>query len=176
MADARGWRTLVGLSVAATALMAMTPATGFAGGRGHHHGHDDDGCMSVHGPFTSVAVPPPACTSVVGFCTSGQLGGTLNGGTYAFTMNTMSTVPEPAAQFVSFFTGNSAVTTRSGRVIRGIDTGAMNLMPPGEEGSGQFSTLLSFIDGGSGYLHIRGALDLATGNVEGDFEGEICPD
>jgi len=52
----------------------------------------------------------------------------------------------------------------------------MNLMPPGEEGSGEFSTLLSFIDGGSGFLHIRGTLDLATGNVVGDYQGEICPD
>lgn len=177
MAKARGWRTLIGLSAAATALMAMTPATGFAGGRGHHHhGHDDDGCMSVQGPFSSVAVAPPECTSAVGLCTSGQLGGTLRGGTYEFTMNTLNTVPESEAQFVSFFTGDSIVTTRSGRVIHGIDTGAMNLMPPGEEGSGQFSTLLNFVHGGSGYLHIRGFLDLATGNAEGDYQGEICPE
>jgi hypothetical protein len=175
MAKARGW-TLVGLSIVATASMALTPSTGHAGGKHHHHGHDDDGCMSVSGPFSSVAVAPPACTSVVGFCTSGQLGGTLRGGTYEFTMNTMNTVPEAEAQFVSFFTGDSKVTTRSGRVIRGIDTGAMNLMPPGEEGSGKFSTLLSFIDGGAGFLHIRGSLDLTTGNAEGDYEGEICPD
>jgi len=122
MAEARRWRTLFGLSVAATALTAMTTSTGYAGGKHHHHGNGDE-CMSVQGPFTSAAVAPPECTSVVGFCTAGQLGGTLRGGTYAFTMNTMSTVPEADAQFVSFFTGASAVTTRGGRVIRGIDTG-----------------------------------------------------
>jgi len=53
-------------------------------------------------------------------------------------MNTLNTVPEPDAQFVSFFTGISAVTTRSGLVFRGIDTGAMSLNPPGTERSGDF--------------------------------------
>jgi hypothetical protein len=50
----------------------------------------------------------------------------------------------------------------------------MNLNPPGTNESGRFSTLLSFTDGGSGYLQIRGKLDLMTGNATGDFKGEIC--
>ena len=91
-------------------------------------------------------------------------------------MNTLTNVPEPEAQFVSFFTGISTVTTRSGRLYRGVDTGAMNLNPPGTEGSGKFSTLLSFTDGGSGFLHIRGTLDVVTGNASGDYKGEICSD
>jgi hypothetical protein len=165
--------SLLGISAAAVvALVAGAPSTGLAGG-GHHH--DPDDCQQVAGTFSSVPVPPPACTSPVGLCTDGQLSGTLRGGTYAFTMNTLSAVPEPDAQFVSFFTGLSTVTTRSGRVIRGIDTGAMNLNPPGTEGSGKFSTLLSFTEGGSGFLQIRGTLDLATGNASGDYRGEICP-
>jgi hypothetical protein len=148
---------------------AATPSTSLADG--NHHGN---GCRKVHGKFTSVPVAPPTCTSPVGLCTSGKLTGSLNGGTYAFTMNTLNTVPESEAQFVAFFSGISTVTTRSGRVIRGVDTGAMNLNPPGTIGSGKFSTLLSFTQGASGHLHIRGTLDLATGNASGDYKGEIC--
>jgi hypothetical protein len=165
---------LFGFSSLLGALIALTPSTGLAGS-GHHHGHHhDDPCRKVRGTFASVPVAPPTCTSAVGICTSGELTGTLRGATYFFTMNTLGTVPDPDAQFVSFFTGLSAVTTRSGKVMHGVDTGAMNLMPPGTIGSGEFSTLLSFTEGGTGFLHIRGTLDLATGNVSGDYQGEIC--
>jgi hypothetical protein len=176
MIESHGWRSSLGLSALVAAMVAVTPSTGRANG-GHHDGdggHHGDGCRAVRGGFSSVAVFPPECTSPVGLCTSGRLSGTLQGATYAFTMNSLNAVPEPEAQFVSFFAGISTVTTRSGRVLRGVDTGAMNLMPPGTEGSGKFSTLLSFIDGGGGFLHIRGTLDLATGNAEGDYEGEVC--
>ncbi len=175
MIQSRDGRSVLGLSGVLVALIAGTPSTGLANG-GHHHDHerDRDGCRNVRGNFSSVAVPPPACTSPVGLCTSGQLSGTLQGGTYAFTMNTLNAVPEPEAQFVAFFSGISTVTTRTGRVIRGVDTGAMNLMPPGTKGSGEFSTLLSFTEGGTGFLHIRGTLDLATGSATGDYQGELC--
>lgn len=169
MMTSHEWRPWLGLTGALVLMVAAAPSTGLANGR-----HDDGGCHDVHGKFSSVAVAPPECTSAVGLCTSGQLSGSLNGGTYAFTMNTLNTVPEPEAQFVAFFTGISTVTTRSGTVIRGVDTGAMNLNPPGTNESGRFSTLLSFTDGGSGYLQIRGKLDLMTGNATGDFKGEIC--
>jgi hypothetical protein len=181
MMHAHGWRSSLGFSALVAAMVAVTPSTGRADGGHHgdhhnggHHGDHGDGCRKVRGDFSSVAVFPPECTSPVGLCTSGRLTGTLQGATYAFTMNNLNAVPEPEAQFVSFFSGISTVTTRSGRVLRGVDTGAMNLMPPGTEGSGQFSTLLSFVDGGGGFLHIRGHLDLATGNAEGDYEGEVC--
>jgi hypothetical protein len=152
--------------------IGVTPSTVLAGG-GHHGGHGS-GCKAVHGKFSSSAVLPPDCTSPVGLCTAGQLSGSLNGATYAFTMNNLTAVPEAEAQFVTFFSGISLVTTRSGQVVRGVDTGAMNLMPPGSMGSGKFSTLLSFTEGGSGYLHIRGTLDLVTGSARGDYRGELC--
>lgn len=169
MNRSHGWRSLLVFSGTLALMTAATTQVSLADG-----GHHGDGCRTVRGKFTSVAVAPPACTSPVGLCTSGKLTGSLNGGTYAFTMNTLSAVPEPEAQFVSFFSGISTVTTRSGRVIRGVDTGAMNLNPPGTRGSGEFSTLLSFTQGGSGFLHIRGTLDLTTGNASGDYKGEIC--
>jgi hypothetical protein len=176
MIKSHGWRSSAGFSTLVALVIAASPSTGRADGGHHGHGHapHGDGCRMVRGGFSSVAVFPPECTSPVGLCTSGRLSGTLQGATYAFTMNSLNAVPEPEAQFVSFFSGISTVTTRTGRVLRGVDTGAMNLMPPGTKGSGEFSTLLSFIDGGGGFLHIRGTLDLATGNAEGDYQGEIC--
>jgi hypothetical protein len=59
-------------------------------------------------------------------------------------------------------------------VFRAVDTGALNVSPPGDVGSGALSTLLSVVDGGQGYLHIRGTLDLATGEASGHFIGQLC--
>jgi len=89
-------------------------------------------------------------------------------------MNTLAPVPEPDAPFVAFFSGLSTVTTRRGHVIRGVDTGAMNVSPPGFQDSGKFTTLLSFVEGGTGHLQIRGTLDFVTGTAKGDYRGEIC--
>jgi hypothetical protein len=160
------------VSLAGATVIGLSPATSVAHGNGH--GHHGDGCRDVRGSWTSVPVPVPPCTSAVGICTSGQLEGTLDGGTYAFTMNTLAPVPEPEAPFVAFFSGISTVTTRRGRVIRGVDTGAMNVSPPGFQDSGKFSTLLSFTEGGTGHLQIRGTLDFVTGTAKGDYRGEIC--
>lgn len=160
------------VSFAGATVIGLSPATSAAHGEGH--GHHGDGCREVRGSWSSVPVPVPPCTSAVGICTSGQLEGTLEGGTYAFTMNTLAPVPEADAPFVAFFTGLSTVTTRRGRVIRGIDTGAMNVSPPGFQDSGKFSTLLSFTEGGTGHLQIRGTLDFVTGTAKGDYRGEIC--
>jgi hypothetical protein len=157
-------------SLAGATIVGLSPATSSAHGNGHH----DDGCRSVRGDWTSVPVPVPPCTSAVGICTNGQLEGSLNGGTYAFTMNTLAPVPEADAPFVAFFSGISTVTTRRGRVLRAVDTGAMNVSPPGFQDSGKFSTLLSYIDGGTGHLQIRGTLDFVTGTAKGDYRGEIC--
>lgn len=153
---------------------ALTLGASPSDARGKGHGHGGGGCKTVLGPWSSVPVPPPECTSPVGNCTLGELGGSLAGGTYEFTMNTLQSVPEPEAGFVVFFTGISEITTRQGHVYRAVDTGALNASPPGDVGSGEFSTLLSVVDGGSGYLHIRGTLDLATGEASGTFIGKLC--
>lgn len=154
--------------------LTLGASTSTASGHKEHaekHGH---GCRFVQGEWSSAPVLPPECTSPVGNCTLGQLGGTLSGGTYEFTMNTLQSVPEPEAGFVVFFTGISKITTRDGHVFRGVDTGALNVTPSGDVGSGEFSTLLSVVGGGQGYLHIRGTLDLATGEARGKFIGKLC--
>jgi hypothetical protein len=164
----RHTRSSVILGTVVALGIALVPATGSA--KGKH----DDGCRTVKGTWSSEAVPVPPCTSAVGICTNGELKGSLNGGSYDFTMNTLNAVPEPEAPFVAFFSGISLITTRHGHVFRGVDTGAMNVSPPGFFGSGKFSTLLSVVEGGTGYLQIRGTLNFATGSASGDYQGEIC--
>lgn len=132
----------------------------------------DDNCRQVRGRFASVPAAP--CDSPVGICTDGTLGGSLSGGDYAFVMNTMAPTPEASVPFVQFFTGESTITLRDGTVLRGVDAGAMNGRPPGEPGSGAMSMVLTVVEGGEGYLRIRGALNLATGEAQGRYEGEIC--
>lgn len=168
-------RRYFGLSALTGCLLAAAVALAPATVEAHKKRHDD-GCRKVKGTWSSSAVPTPPCTSPIGICTDGRLRGSLAGGSYDFTMNSMTAVPEPDAPFVSFFSGTSFVTTRDGRVFRGIDTGAMNVSPPGFFGSGKFTTLLSFVEGATGYLQIRGTLDFVTGAASGDYQGEICPD
>jgi hypothetical protein len=163
------------LAGAAAVIVSLSPATGSAHGNGGGNAHNH-GCRKVKGDWSSEAVPVPPCTSPIGICTSGQLKGSLKGGTYAFTMNSMTPVPEADAPFVTFFSGTSFVTLRNGHVIRGVDTGAMNVTPPGFFGSGKFTTLLSFVEGGTGYLQIRGTLNFITGGASGDYQGELCPE
>jgi hypothetical protein len=164
----RNVRFSVILGTAVALGIALVPATGSA--KGKH----DDGCRTVKGAWSSDAVPVPPCTSAVGICTNGQLKGSLNGASYDFTMNTLNPEPEPEAPFVAIFTGISSITTRHGHVFRGVDTGAMNVSPPGFFGSGKFSTLLSVVAGGTGFLQIRGTLNFVTGAASGDYQGEIC--
>lgn len=130
-------------------------------------------CKPVFGVFMSNAVPPPECQSAVGICTLGQLFGSL-GGSYEFTMNQLMPAGEQSVPFVNFFSGDSLITTKKGKVLRGVDTGSLNGLPPGMQGSGKFSTMLTFTEGGSGHLFIRGTLDLETGSAAGVFNGTVC--
>ncbi len=148
-----------------TAGLLLTPGASAA---------HDGGCMKVKGKWKSVPVPVPPCTSAVGICTNGELHGTLKGGSYDFTMNTLTPTPEPTVPFVQFFTGDSTITLPSGHTLGGIDAGAMNALGPGLIGSGKFSTLLTFTAGGDGYLWIRGTLNFVTGEARGRYKGTIC--
>lgn len=137
------------------------------------NGDDDGGCKKVHGKFTAQNLPPTECSSPVGFCTEGELQGNLKG-TYAFVMSAVVPVDELDAPTVTFFKGDSTVTTKTGHVLTGIDTGAINLEAPGLLNSGRFSTLLTFTDGGAGHLWIHGTADLVGGTVAGSYSGLVC--
>jgi hypothetical protein len=84
---------------------------------------------------------------------------------------------EPAAQTVLFFTGHSVVTLKSGDVVLGTDTGAIDL-PPGQGG---FASLITFHAGGAGstanatgQIRLRGDFDPLAGTTSGDYLGTIC--
>lgn len=135
-----------------------------------------DRCLPLVGRFDAVPAPPSECASPVGFCTRGNLTGTLRG-TYEFTMD--STGPADArVPGVNSFTGESVVTTRRGATLTGIDTGTIDLDPAR---FGSFVSLITF-QSGTGHLDgftqaqiaLRGALDFASGQTEGNFRGRIC--
>jgi len=137
---------------------------------------DSPFCLPLVGRFDAVPAPPSECTSPVGFCTRGNLTGTLRG-TYAFTMD--STGPADArVPGINNFNGVSVVTTRGGATLTGIDTGTIDLDPTR---FGNFVSLITF-QSGTGHLEdfataqiaLRGALDFASGQTEGNFRGRIC--
>jgi hypothetical protein len=163
----------------ALGLATASPAVAHNGGNhdddDDDDGDDGDGCDKVKGKFAAMSVPVPPCTSPVGVCTHGTLKGGLKG-SYDLTVATLIPTPDPATPTVFFFSGTSVVTLNNGDVITGIDNGALNLAPPAVIGSGSFSTLLTIVDGAAGWLHIRGVLDLNTGQVTGHYDGLICTD
>ena len=134
---------------------------------------EDGGCQKVKGKFTAANLPPSECASPVGFCTAGQLKGSLKG-TYAFVMQSATPAGVAGAPAVTFFSGDSEIDTASGLTLSGADTGAINLDPPGTLNSGRFSTLLTITAGGAGHLWITGTADLAAGTVSGTYSGLIC--
>jgi|GEM_PF-1351936 len=131
-------------------------------------------CVPVFGWFNAASVPPPTCQSPVGVCTEGNLNGVLQGG-YELTLEQLNDTGDPRVPFVGFFTGTSDISTQLGDFV-GVDTGALNLSGPGENGSGRLSTLLTIVEGGAGFIHIKGGLDFATGNVNGAYYGVVCWD
>ena len=105
-------------------------------------------------------------------CTVGRVWGGLQG-TYQFTMTTLqNSVAVPSIQF---FTGDSEVTTKSGDLVHGTDTGSIDLGP-----NGGFASLITFNGGtgahvnATGQIRLRGQLDMAEGTTTGDYIGSIC--
>lgn len=170
---ARKWMGPVLLGVIGLGFAAPASATHDDDDDDEGDDDPDDGCEVVRGKFGAMSVPVPPCTSPVGICTHGTLKGKLKG-SYDLTMQTLQPSGHPDVPSVFFFTGESVVTRKNGDVFTGIDTGALNTAPPGVIGSGSFSTLLTITEGAAGWLHIRGVLDLSTGQVTGAYRGLIC--
>ena len=130
----------------------------------------DQSCKPVVGSFEARVVPPPDCLAV--FCTSGRVWGGVQG-TYQFTMPTPPIYSGFGA--VSFFTGNSDVTTKSGDHVFGVDTGSIDFGP-----EGGFASLITFtggtgaLAGTTGQIRLRGQLDPIEGTTSGDYIGRIC--
>jgi hypothetical protein len=134
-------------------------------------------CKPVVGSFEAhIVTPAEGCQSPVGLCTAGRVWGGLQGA-YAFTMTSAVPSQEPTAATVLFFTGHSVVTLKSGDVVLGTDTGAIDV-PPGQGG---FASLITFHDGGSGstasatgQIRLRGDFDPVAGTTSGDYLGTLC--
>jgi hypothetical protein len=145
------------------ALVASAPGTQAA----------DQKCRPVKGHAVTTVVPPPACTSPVGFCTSGRIFGTLKGD---LTLTTTQFIPtlDDTIPSVMFFVGQSVVTTKRGETLTGTDAGAIDLA------DGTASTLITWTGGtgrfagASGHIRVAPNLNQATNTVFSVYWGELC--
>lgn len=140
-------------------------------------------CKPVVGHFEAVTVLPGEghCPAIPadGFCTAGRVWGGIQGD-YQFVMtNAISSMPT-GVPTVLFFTGRSTIFLKSGDVLLGTDTGAIDV------GLGGFASLITF-DGGTGKMaaatgQIRLRGELTTGDpttpaddtTSGDYIGTLC--
>ena len=136
----------------------------------------DQQCKPVVGSFEAHVVGGPDCTSPVGLCTAGRVWGGIQGN-YEFTMLSLAPNGQPDVPTIMFFTGHSKVTLKSGDVVLGTDTGAIDLSPA----NGGFASLITFKAGGtgaaanaSGQIRLRGDFDPVAGTTSGDYLGTLC--
>lgn len=134
----------------------------------------DPQCKPVVGSFVANVVVT-GCTSPVGLCTAGRVWGGIQG-TYEFTMSSAVPNGEPEVPTISFFTGHSKVTLKTGDVVLGTDTGVIDLPP----GNGGFASLITFKGGtgamsnATGQIRLRGDFDPVAGTTSGDYLGTLC--
>jgi hypothetical protein len=130
---------------------------------------DRSRCHAFYGPFTSVVVQPPACTSPVRLCTNGILTGEFSA-TYDFTALTQTA--DPTDPNIVTLTGKSVVTTSKG-VIHTDDVSVINFV------TGEFVTKAlvhksNLRDADSGGFIAAGNLNLATGQASGNYSAILC--
>lgn len=136
----------------------------------------DDKCNVSTGDFTAVA--PANCTSPVGICTLGTLKGQFPS-TYAFTADTLAPAYDPASPNKFVYTGHSVITTPSGDVMYGSDSGFLYMEP---DGHAPFVTTVKVVGGTGAYAHAKGqfvapgVLHLSDGNTVGTYTAYICAD
>ena len=137
---------------------------------------DGSGCFPVFGQFDADSVPPPECMSPVGLCTHGRLTGALRG-TYDFVASTFIPSGAPTTPAITFYTGESVITTRRGATITATDTGTVDLDPTRYGGISSLLTVTGttgHLAGATGQLQLAGHLDFATGRTRGTYHGKLC--
>ncbi len=139
--------------VSALVLVALTALPVFAG------------CKPVVGSFEARVVTDQPCAGVL--CTAGRVWGGIQG-TYSFTMTTF--IPTGVVPTIFFFGGDSTVSLGDGAEVKGKDTGSIDL-PPGQGG---FASLITFNEGATGQIRLRGDFDPLAGTTAGDYTGTLC--
>lgn len=160
---------------AAVGLVAALTALSLAGDLRADDGDHHD-CHFFQGPFASNLVAPPTCTSPVGLCTHGQLGGDFPA-IYDFTFSTLQSANDPTDPTEFVYTGHSTVTTSRG-VIHTNDSGVIHVTA---DGVGEpFVTTASIASGTDDYVGATGVfvatgqLDTTTGEAVGSFIAQVC--
>jgi hypothetical protein len=163
-------RVIQSIAVACTLLLTAGVMPAFAA----------QACKPVVGHFEAVVVPPGDghCpeSPVDGFCTAGRVWGGIQGD-YQFVMTGATpSVLIGGVPTVLFFTGKSTIFLKSGDVLLGTDTGAIDLPP----GLGGFASLITFdggtgdMTGATGQIRLRGEFSAAEGTTSGDYIGTLC--
>lgn len=130
-------------------------------------------CKPLVGSFEAEVQPANSCAGVL--CTAGQVWGGIQGN-YRFTMDKIIPNGEPEVPTISFFTGHSIITLKSGDELFGTDTGTIDLPP----GHGGFASLITFTGGtgpmanATGQIRLRGEFDPVAGTTSGDYIGTVC--
>jgi len=130
-------------------------------------------CKPVVGSFEAEVQPANTCPGP--FCTAGRVWGGIQG-SYHFTMDKIIPNGEPEVPTISFFTGHSVITLKSGDQVFGTDTGTLDLPP----GHGGFASLITFTGGtgamanATGQIRLRGEFDAVSGTTSGDYIGTVC--
>jgi hypothetical protein len=130
-------------------------------------------CKPLVGSFEAEVQPANTCAGVL--CTAGHVWGGIQG-SYRFTMDKIIPNGEPEVPTISFFTGHSIITLKSGEELFGTDTGSLDLPP----GHGGFASLITFTGGtgamanATGQIRLRGEFDAVSGITSGDYIGTVC--
>jgi len=130
-------------------------------------------CKPLVGSFEAEVQPADTCPGPL--CTAGRVWGGIQGN-YRFTMDKIIPNGEPEVPTISFFTGHSIITLKSGDELFGTDTGTIDL-PPGQGG---FASLITFTGGtgamanATGQIRLRGEFDAVAGITSGDYIGVVC--
>ena len=136
---------------------------------------DDHGCRFFDGPSSAVA--PATCTSPVGICTHGQLGGDFIA-QYDFVASTLQPANDPSDPTKFLFTGHSVITTPDGSTMNSDDNGVIHITPGVL--TAPFATTILIVSGtgrfagATGTFVDRGISNLANGSNSGKYIAQIC--
>ena len=105
-------------------------------------------CKPLVGSFEAEVQPASSCPGPL--CTAGHVWGGIQGD-YRFTMDKIIPNGEPEVPTISFFTGHSIISLKSGDQLFGTDTGTIDLPP----GKGGFASLITRVRSGGWYYERR---------------------